>query len=78
MPNMEHVLIWQATSGEVVKICLSEMERCQYFVCFLGARYGFRPNRDQITKDTFERFDFLNSVLSELDPVLYSLTFRLF
>ena len=57
------VTIDQATNGEVVNICLSEMTRSDYFVGFLGARYGYRPAKNEITADTYERFPFIKSYI---------------
>ncbi len=35
----------QAQSGEVIEICLREIDRCTYFVNMLGARYGWIPTQ---------------------------------
>jgi hypothetical protein len=52
-----------AQTGEVVPICMSEVENCQYFACFLGARYGWAPKRKDVPEFAFDRFDFLNSYI---------------
>ena len=57
------VTVEQAQSGEVVPICMSEVEACQYFACFLGARYGWAPRRMDIPEFAFERFPFLSSYI---------------
>ena len=42
---------------------MSEVEACSYFVTFLGARYGWRPARDDLKPATYARFPFLNSYI---------------
>ena len=44
------VTVEQATSGEVVRICLSELRKSQYIVSFLGHRVGFRPSVADLSK----------------------------
>lgn len=34
----------EAETGKVIPICLNEIERCTYFVCLLGHRYGWVPS----------------------------------
>jgi hypothetical protein len=55
------VTVEQAQTGEVVPICMSEVEACQYFACFLGARYGWRPTKQDLPEFAFSRFPFLAS-----------------
>ena len=55
------VTVEQASLGEVINICLAEVEACQYFVGFLGSRYGWCPQRSDIARSTFTNFPFLNS-----------------
>ena len=50
------VTVAQATGGEVVDICLSQLQQSKYFVNFLGLRYGWRPGRDDLTKGTFDKY----------------------
>ena len=45
----------------MINICLAEVEACQYFVGFLGSRYGWCPQRSDIARSTFTNFPFLNS-----------------
>ena len=33
----------QAERGEVLPVCLAEIDRCPYFIGLLGERYGFVP-----------------------------------
>ena len=51
----------EARLGEVINICLAEVEACQYFVAFMGARYGWCPKRNDLAKSTFTNYPFLNS-----------------
>ena len=55
------VTVEQASLGEVINICLAEVEACQYFVGFLGSRYGWCPQRSDIARSSFTKFPFLNS-----------------
>ena len=55
------VTVEQASLGEGINICLAEVEACQYFVGFLGSRYGWCPQRSDIARSTFTKFPFLNS-----------------
>ena len=57
------VTVEQAQTGEVVPICMSEVEACQYFACFLGARYGWRPGKNDVPEFAYQRFPFLNSYI---------------
>ena len=57
------VTVEQAQSGEVVPICMSEVEHSDYFVCFLGARYGWAPRRNDIPPFAYESFKFLQSYI---------------
>ena len=57
------VTVEQATNGEVVNICLSELDACEYFVGFIGARYGWRPGVEDLAPSTMERFPFLKSYI---------------
>ena len=47
----------QTNAGNTVNICLSEIDRCQYFLCMLGERYGWAQPLDAPPVD-------LNSALS--------------
>ena len=47
----------------MVDICLSEIDHCAYFVGFIGARYGWRPGREDIAAPTFTKFPFLNTYI---------------
>lgn len=49
----------QATQGEVVNICLEQLAHSRYFVNFLGRRYGWRPAREDLAEETFERFGYM-------------------
>lgn len=50
------VTVGQAQGGEVVNICLDQLAQSKYFVNFLGLRYGWRPAKEDLTNETFDRF----------------------
>jgi hypothetical protein len=40
----------QARRGDVLPICLGEIDRCRpFFLCLLGERYGWVPGPDRIS-----------------------------
>src|SRR5258708_21323387 len=42
----------QASLGQVVRICLDEIDRCRpYFIGIIGSRYGWTPEDGEIVKD---------------------------
>ncbi|XP_072041437.1 TPR repeat-containing protein DDB_G0287407-like, partial [Amphiura filiformis] len=40
----------QSQNGKTIDICLSEIERCKYFICLLGDRFGWNQRKDKIDK----------------------------
>ncbi|HXF40340.1 MAG TPA: DUF4062 domain-containing protein, partial [Blastocatellia bacterium] len=41
----------------VVKVCLSRIDQCRpFFLCFMGQRRGWIPDRDETSRETFESF----------------------
>ena len=50
----------QAQSGEVLDICLSEIDRCTYFINILGSRYGWIPNSFPV--EVVNKFSWLRSL----------------
>jgi len=45
----------EASEGKVLPLCLAEIQRCRpYFIGLLGERYGWVPNKDDITEDLQE------------------------
>jgi hypothetical protein len=54
------ITVEQAERGEVLPICLSEIDRSRpYFVCMLGERYGWVPPKDAFAADLVERHPWL-------------------
>eukprot|EP00002_Diphylleia_rotans_P013202 TRINITY_DN2571_c0_g1_i3.p1 TRINITY_DN2571_c0_g1~~TRINITY_DN2571_c0_g1_i3.p1 ORF type:complete len:2315 (+),score=509.23 TRINITY_DN2571_c0_g1_i3:93-7037(+) len=54
-------------SGKVVIRCCESIEKCPYFVCFLGSRYGWVPNPDKTDEwdpTTTQRFPFLLDIMN--------------
>lgn len=54
----------EATSGQVVRICLEEIERCApYFIGFIGERYGWVPRPEDIGNfmELYEEFPLFES-----------------
>lgn len=50
------VTVAQATGGEVVHICLKQLQESRYFVNFLGLRYGWSPAKEDLTAQTFDNY----------------------
>jgi hypothetical protein len=41
----------------VVKVCLSRIDQCRpFFLCFMGQRRGWIPDRNETSRETFESF----------------------
>eukprot|EP00002_Diphylleia_rotans_P011601 TRINITY_DN2288_c0_g1_i1.p1 TRINITY_DN2288_c0_g1~~TRINITY_DN2288_c0_g1_i1.p1 ORF type:complete len:2402 (+),score=445.90 TRINITY_DN2288_c0_g1_i1:75-7280(+) len=63
-------LRWGLTSedsgnGMVVIRCFESIQECPYFVCFLGARYGWIPDHSKPNEwhpDTYKRYPFLMDI----------------
>ena len=54
----------QAESGEVLPICLAEIERARpYFIGMLGERYGWIPSPGKFTPNLLQRYPWLNEHL---------------
>lgn len=64
-------LRWGVTEADatrnrnVVQVCLSRIDECRpFFLCFLGQRYGWVPERKDISQGTFERFPGLDETVN--------------
>ena len=56
------ITVQQAERGEVLPICLAEIDRARpFFVGMLGDRYGWIPPKDAYAPDLVERQPWLNS-----------------
>ncbi len=48
----------------VVEVCLRNIDKCRpFFLCFLGQRYGWIPDEQNINKETFIEFPLLHDYL---------------
>ena len=55
------ITVEQAESGQVLPICLSEIEKCRpFFVGLLGERYGWVPAKNVYAADLMERLPWLS------------------
>lgn len=46
----------EAEKGEIVDLCLEEVDRCRpFFLCLIGDRYGWTPAPGHIPKETFSK-----------------------
>lgn len=58
------ITIEEAERGEILPICLSEIDRAQpYFICMLGDRYGWIPSSEGYANDLLERQPWLKQHL---------------
>ncbi|MCJ7682351.1 MAG: DUF4062 domain-containing protein, partial [Candidatus Aminicenantes bacterium] len=64
-------LRWGVTEADatqnknVVNVCLNRIDECRpFFLCFLGQRYGWVPERDAISPETFEKFPGLEETVN--------------
>ncbi len=69
-------LRWGVTEADathnrnVVNVCLTRIDECRpFFVCFLGQRYGWVPERKDVSGETFERFPGLEETVSRAASV---------
>ena len=54
----------EAQSGNVVDICLREIENSiPFFIGIIGNRYGWIPKREEISAETLDRFKQVNGYL---------------
>src|SRR5207253_2634495 len=54
----------QAQRGEVLPVCLAEIDRCRpFFIGILGERYGWAPGPDRIPPALREQYPWLNDYL---------------
>lgn len=52
----------QVNRGETVSICLAEIDNCRpYFICLLGERYGWVPEKSAIPLPTYESYPWLRT-----------------
>ena len=48
----------EAESGQLVDVCLNEIENCRpFFVCMLGERYGWLPLPAVVPEDYLDQLD---------------------
>lgn len=64
-------LRWGVTEADatqnrnVVHVCLNRIDECRpFFLCFIGQRYGWVPERKEISDETFERFPGLEETVN--------------
>jgi hypothetical protein len=56
----------QAQRGDVLPVCLAEIDRCRpFFLCLLGERYGWVPGPDRIPAELRARYPWLNDHLDD-------------
>jgi hypothetical protein len=56
----------QAERGDVLPVCLAEIDRCRpFFLCLLGERYGWIPGPDRIPAELRTRYPRLNEHLDD-------------
>ena len=55
----------EAESGKVIELCLEQIDGCRpFFICMLGSRYGWIPNkieRNKVKEETLKHFPYLKA-----------------
>jgi WD40 repeat protein len=64
-------LRWGVTEADatqnknVVNVCLNRIDECRpFFLCFLGQRYGWVPERKDVSPETFQKFPGLEETMN--------------